>query len=98
MEGANISEELFDEMVTVQVQTKKVSMGLGWELYQNFSNGEYAMIHTGGDPGVKTIAILLPKSKRGLLIFSNGESGYIEDWERIIKETFDIGNEIWNRG
>ena len=98
MEGANISKELFNEMVTVQIQTKKVSMGLGWELYQNFSNGEYVMIHTGGDPGVKTIAILLPKSKRGLLIFSNGESGYIEYWERIIKETFDIGDEIWNRG
>ncbi len=98
IEGANISKELFNEMVSPQVQTKKAHMGLGWELHQNFSNGEYVMIHTGGDPGVKTIAIILPKSKQGLVIFANGESGFKRFWEKIIKETFKIGDEIWSRG
>ena len=98
LEGADISKELFNEMVTPHVQTKHAHMGLGWELHQNFSNGEYVMIHTGGDPGVKTIAILLPISKQALIIFANGESGFKQIWEKLIKDTFQIGAEIWDRG
>jgi CubicO group peptidase (beta-lactamase class C family) len=31
--------------------------------------------HSGADAGVKTIAIILPESKRGLLIFTNSDNG-----------------------
>jgi hypothetical protein len=33
-------------------------------------------MHTGSDDGVKTLVILLPKSKRGIILFTNGNNGF----------------------
>ena len=46
-----------------QVQLKDNDyFGLGWEKLTGFSNDEYALMHTGKDPGVNTLAIIFPKS------------------------------------
>jgi CubicO group peptidase (beta-lactamase class C family) len=85
-----LSKELFEEMVSPQVKIKENKfMGLGWAVYTNLGNGEYAISHSGVDPGVNTIAFILPKSKRGLLIFTNSDNGpqiYTELVKAYLKE------------
>jgi CubicO group peptidase (beta-lactamase class C family) len=85
-----LSKELFGQMIRPQVKMKENKfMGLGWAIYTNLGNGEYAISHSGVDPGVNTIAFILPKSKRGLLIFTNSDNGpqiYTELVKAYLKE------------
>ncbi|WP_073132849.1 hypothetical protein [Chryseolinea serpens] len=67
-----------------------------YALIKGLSNGEYALLHTGGNPGIKTIAIFLPQSKRGIVVFTNGDKGD-QLYEKLIGESFDLGKEIVNR-
>jgi len=54
-------------------------------------------MHTGGDYGTKAIAIALPNTKKGLVLFSNSENG-MELWQKIISEYFqETGHEIIRR-
>lgn len=54
-------------------------------------------MHGGGDYGLKTLMVLLPNSKQGLVIFSNSENGMVV-WRKIIEEYFgEIGAEIARR-
>jgi len=74
--GAGLSNSLFDEMVSTQVNIKKnIDQGLGWQIIRNLPDEEYALLHEGGSNGVSTIAVLLPKSKLGIIIFTNGDNG-----------------------
>lgn len=93
--GAGLSPALFNDMVTPQSNIQKHSaFGLGWFIIKGLPNGEYAIYHTGGQPGVKTIAVFLPKSKRGVVVFTNGENGtYVYD--NVIKEALDVGDSIY---
>jgi CubicO group peptidase (beta-lactamase class C family) len=95
MEGAGLSPTLFNDMVTPHSNIQKHSaFGLGWFIINALPNGEYAIYHTGGQAGVKTIAVFLPKSKRGIVVFSNGENGmYV--YNNVIKEAFVVGNSIY---
>lgn len=57
------------------VTLKLVSEGK-WDLDEPVANHWIDPdIANGSDRGVKTIAILLPKSKQGLLIFTNSDNG-----------------------
>jgi CubicO group peptidase (beta-lactamase class C family) len=50
--------------------------GLGWWIDENInSEGDYAIIHGGDDIGVHTIAFIIPKTKQGLVIFTNSDNG-----------------------
>jgi CubicO group peptidase (beta-lactamase class C family) len=74
-----LSPGLFGQMITPQVKMEgrpKENMGLGWEVMTPLENGEYLIMHTGSDDGVKTLVILLPKSKRGIILFTNGNNGF----------------------
>lgn len=74
--GAGLRKSLFDEMVSHQVKRKAKSyMGLGWVVYEPVAGDQYAISHGGHDPGVHTIAIILPKSNKALLIFTNSDNG-----------------------
>lgn len=65
-----------EEMKTKQTETKKDKFfGLGFEIY-DLGNNEIALSHGGSDKGVNTIVFLLPKTKKGLIIFTNVENGY----------------------
>jgi len=59
----------------------------GMQLLTNLPNNETALIHTGGDYGAKTITIVFPNSKKGLVLFSNSENRMIL-WQKIITEYF----------
>jgi CubicO group peptidase (beta-lactamase class C family) len=98
MNGAGLDPSLFNQMVRPEVPTQKgLHMTLGWELFQDLgAKKEYAIIHSGSDQGVKALAIILPISKQGLLIFMNGDNGYTL-YERIVTELVDVGKEMIER-
>lgn len=76
LKGAGLSKELFREMTSRQVARKTDSyMGLGWVIYDPVGREEYALSHGGHDPGVHTLAVVLPKSNRALVIFTNSDNG-----------------------
>jgi CubicO group peptidase (beta-lactamase class C family) len=76
MNGAGLSKGLFQEMTSPLARIKDNKyMGLGWVVYPELPGGQYGLSHSGEDPGVNTIVFLLPKSKRGLLIFTNSDNG-----------------------
>ncbi len=97
LNGADLSQLVFDEMQKNQVQLKDNDyFGLGWEKITGFSNDEYALMHTGKDPGVNTLAIIFPKSKNGYVIFLNGDnSGKV--FEKLLTKHLYQGNELWNK-
>ena len=95
--GFGLPEIIFNDMVKPQAIIKKNDyMGLGWEILDSIGDNEYALVHTGSDKGVKTLAILLPKSKEGLLIMTNGDNG-TSLYNKLIIETLSLGKEIMER-
>lgn len=97
MNGTGLTTPVFKEMITKQAQLKNNrEYGLGWSMMKGLSNGEYALVHTGGNPGLKTVVILLPESKSGIVAFTNGEKGD-ELYEKLVGEMFELGEEIIGR-
>jgi len=75
LQQEGLSEKTFREMTTNQVaSTKGKHFGLGFEIC-DLGNNEYALSHGGSDKGVQTLVFLLPKSKQGILIFTNSDTG-----------------------
>jgi len=71
-----LTPKIDEEMKTKHIETKKDKFfGLGFEIY-DLGNNEIALSHGGSDKGVNTIVFLLPKTKKGLIIFTNVENGY----------------------
>ncbi|MDQ0595489.1 CubicO group peptidase (beta-lactamase class C family) [Chryseobacterium ginsenosidimutans] len=89
-----LSKTVFEEMKTKQVKTKENKFfGLGFEIY-DLGNNEIALSHGGTDKGVNTIVFILPKTKQGLVIFTNVDDGY-KIYEPIINYYFgNIGKKI----
>jgi CubicO group peptidase (beta-lactamase class C family) len=77
LNGAGISEKLYQEMVSEQTRINDFKhWGLGWWIDENInSNGDFAIVHGGDDIGVHTIAFIIPKTKQGLVIFTNSDNG-----------------------
>jgi len=98
MNGEGLTKEVFAEMVKPQAAMKGAAhMTLGWERHDDLNAaGEYALIHSGSDDGVKTLVILLPKSKQGLVVLTNGDNGW-KLYERLVKESLDAGEELMKR-
>ncbi len=75
MNGTVLSDSINKEMMTPQVEsTQGKHFGLGFEIY-NFNDGNIALSHGGSDKGVQTIAFVIPKTKQGLIIFTNVDDG-----------------------
>jgi CubicO group peptidase (beta-lactamase class C family) len=91
-----LSKHVWKDMIRLQGKDQDAKFGLGWEVYHNFSNGEYALMHSGSDPGIRTIVVLFPISKRGIVIFTNSDNGMsiIRD---MISRSFDLGDELIKR-
>lgn len=97
IEKLNRIKGVYKEMVQPQVMVReKIGMGLGWFLFPNLPNNEYALYNAGGDPGVHTVIVLLPKSRKGLIIFTNGDKGYLL-YKELLPKLLDSGAEIINR-
>jgi CubicO group peptidase (beta-lactamase class C family) len=90
--GAGLSGNVYGEMVKHQTTVKENKyFGLGWEIY-DLGNGEYALAHGGGDKGVATEAIILPGSKKGLIIFTNADEGY-KVYEKLMRHYLGDGGD-----
>jgi CubicO group peptidase (beta-lactamase class C family) len=84
MNSEGLTEAVFDQMSSHQVaSTRGKHYGLGFEIY-DLGDGEYALSHGGSDKGVQTIVFLFPKTKQGLLIFTNSDTG-VKLYEQLIK-------------
>jgi CubicO group peptidase (beta-lactamase class C family) len=91
MNGAGLSPKIYNDMISPHVKIREhYGRGLGWEVINDLPNGEYALEHGGSDPGVKTIAFILPKSKRGIVILTNGDNG-IFVYNNVVRESLDTG-------
>ncbi|QMU28446.1 serine hydrolase domain-containing protein [Adhaeribacter radiodurans] len=105
LQRKGISKKVYQEMTRPQLPKRMLTsrqlgtnytFGLSWVLYPNLSNGEMALVHSGSNPGLNTFILLLPKSQRGLVIFTNGENGR-ELYNKIISNTLDLGEEFLSR-
>jgi CubicO group peptidase (beta-lactamase class C family) len=97
LRNEGLSAEVAAQMIVPRAKIKdRLFMALGWELHTDFPGGEYALIHSGSDEGVKTLIMLLPKSGQGLIVFTNGDNGF-QLLERIVVDSLDLGKEIMAR-
>jgi len=94
LNSQGLSDSIFKEMQTNQISTKNGKhFGLGFEKY-DFKDGNYALSHGGADKGVQTIVFIFPKTKQGILIFTNVDDGY-KVYEKILTHYLgDYGKEI----
>lgn len=94
MNGDGLTKMIFQEMTSSQVATTKGKhFGLGFEIY-SLDNGEIALSHGGADNGVQTLFFIFPKTKSGLLIFTNSDTGG-NVYETLIKHYLgDKGQKI----
>ena len=94
MNGGHLKPEIFKEMMKPQVKTKENKyFGLGFEIY-DLGNGEIALSHGGSDKGSQCIAFILPKTKQGILIFTNVDNGYKVFEKLILNYLGDKGQKI----
>ncbi|HEX7155299.1 MAG TPA: serine hydrolase domain-containing protein [Thermoanaerobaculia bacterium] len=97
LNGAGLPPALFNEMLKQQATMRPgAAFSLGWELIQDLPNGEYALIHSGSDEGVKTLVILLPRSKQGVVVLTNGDNG-VRLYPKLITDHLDVGAELLER-
>lgn len=96
MNGDGLTKKVFEEMTSNQVASSKGKhFGLGLEIY-DLGNGEYALSHGGADNGVQTIVFIFPKTKQGLLIFTNVDDGY-KLYEKLLSHYLgESGTKIFN--
>ena len=92
-----LSEDLYRDMTRAHTQIKENDfMGLGWEILPALKDDEFALLHTGSDTDAATLIILLPKTKEGLVIFTNSQQGF-KLYPSIITSCLSLGNEIMSR-
>lgn len=80
-----LKPETVQEMLTLHTFTglDEESIGLAW----HYKNGVY--YHTGGDPGIFTLAEFNPKTKRAAVLFSTGAE---DDLTGLFRQTYFIKN------
>lgn len=83
LDGGSLNKDTYSEMTKKQVKTKENKyFGLGFEIY-DLGNDEFALSHGGSDLGSQCITFILPKSKQGILIFTNADEGY-KVYEKLV--------------
>ena len=98
-----INRQLFDqkiygEMISPQsVVREGISFGLGWIVFNDLPNGEFALFNAGSDQGVNALIVLLPQSRRGLIVFTNGDNGRGLAMRVIGESLGEAGKEILSR-
>lgn len=98
MQGAGLSENLYSEMIGEQSRINDYKhWGLGWCIDENINaNQEFALVHGGSDIGVQTIAFIVPKTRQGLLIFTNCDNGTDAFADVLVKYLKKNGEGILN--
>ena len=96
IDGAGLDTSVFNQMVRPVVPTGNGTyMTGGWERFQDLGPDKlYAILHSGSDAGTKTLAIMVPQLKEGLVIFMNGDNGYML-YQTILTELLSVGEELF---
>lgn len=95
MNSDGLTQKVFNEVISPQVASSKGKhFGLGFEIY-NFNDGNIALTHGGADKGVQAIAFIFPKTKQGLLIFTNVDDGYKVYEKLLFHYLGDYGKQIF---
>lgn len=97
LQKKQLSPEVWQEMIRIGAPDQNSKFGLGWEIYTGLPGGEYILLHTGSDPGVRTLVALLPNSQAGLIVFTNGDNG-MKLIIKVVEEALEIGAELVKRG
>lgn len=96
MNGAGLSPDIYNDMISPHAKIKDhCAKGLGWEIISDLPSGEYALEHGGNNPGFRSRGIILPKSKRGVIVFTNSDNGGIV-CVHVMKESIDIAKDIFD--
>lgn len=92
-----LSEDLYADMIKPHTKIKdKGFMSLGWEILPGLKDDEFALLHTGSDIDAGTLIILLPRTKEGLVIFTNSQEGF-KLYPALITSCLSRGQEIMDR-
>jgi hypothetical protein len=93
-----LDQKQYDEMISQQsIVREGINFGLGWIVFNDLPNDEYAIFNAGSDQGVNALIVLLPKSKRGLIVFTNSDNGRALAMKTIGEVLGDAGKEILSR-
>jgi CubicO group peptidase (beta-lactamase class C family) len=97
LKGNHLSHEIQHEMIQKQALLENgIEVGLGWFMIKNMTHGGYVLYHSGSNRGQNTKIYLSPTSKKGIVIFTNGENGN-RVCEKILSRYFESGDEILDR-
>ncbi|MGD1947293.1 MAG: serine hydrolase domain-containing protein [Croceivirga sp.] len=92
-----LTDEVYNEMIKPGAEFREgVAFGLGWLVFEDLDNGEYALLSAGSDQGVNAIILILPKSRRGLIALTNGDGGR-KIVMGLIGRSMNVGQEILSR-
>nr|WP_298999426.1 serine hydrolase domain-containing protein [uncultured Allomuricauda sp.] len=98
LNSSYLEKTLFEEMSRPHSEVREgIHFGLGWIVFQNLPNEEYALFNAGSDQGVNSLIVLLPKSNTGLVVMTNGDNGRGLAMKAIKTFLDEPGNEILNR-
>ncbi len=93
-----LSPKTYHEMIQPHSEIREgIDFGLGWVIFDHLPNDEIALFNSGSDQGVNALIVLLPKSKRGLIVFTNGDNGRGIVMKLIGETLGEAGMEILNR-
>jgi len=85
LNGGFLSNELYSEMITKHVVVNEYSsFGLGWEIVPNFVNESEVIMHSGLDPGARSLIVYDPNSGKGIILFSNSDNGGWDYWNDLV--------------
>lgn len=93
-----LEKNVYNEMISQQsIVREGINFGLGWIIFNDLPNDEYALFNAGSDTGVNALIVLLPKSKRGLIVFTNGDNGRALAMKAIGEILGEAGKAILSR-
>lgn len=94
----HLDQNIYNEMISQQsVVRDGINFGLGWIVFNDLPHGEFALFNAGSDKGVNALIVLLPQSKRGLIVFTNGDNGRGIAMKLIGETLGEAGKQILSR-
>lgn len=88
-----ISDKLYDQMTSPQNINMNYSNGLGCFMVHNLTNNEYVVNHDGRGMGVATNLVLMPESKKGIIVFTTSDEGRVV-YNNILRSALKEGAKI----
>jgi CubicO group peptidase (beta-lactamase class C family) len=79
LDGAGLPSTLFQEMTSAHTRPADPFdgefWGVGWGVLKERDPKNDIVWHGGGQPGIRTIVMLQPARRRGVVVFTNGTGG-----------------------